>query len=1206
MESDTATGIINLVKSIIGTTVNTADIKVNAADGSIIICGGTFSDLNPGTLLGKSTMGSRDAFIMKLDAAYNHLWTVFLGGAENDNVSGLTIDQASGDVYVAGPFSSPYLYLNAAGATSYSPTVIATNSNTGLPITNDVFVAKFNSSGVMQWIKSGGSSTSVTNDNMYKGITYVSGGLYVGNVTSTNSTFNWGTSSIATVSTGSMVSTIDMILMRLDPATGSALWLKTWGGNGSDYITTLAAGNGRIYVGGYSISTSGMSFGGTAFSTSGNNDAFVFAVDAAGTEQSGFTQLKGNNSDIINEIKVDAIGNIFFAGQTNSSNLPIAASVLSTTGINDLLLGSIDPESMSPKFGFLSGSPQNEGANTITPGWVGMAFVGGNLLGTATFGTQVLNGRLGGDFVYARIDYSFHAPGAQLSNLNAWFKSNALLTGNPATAWKNSFGNSNLSTLTNSGTVPVNTSSANYNPSLSITGGTGYVSESGILASNFLDATGSKYSIYTIYKPTAGTDRLALWSETGSGTGLNLGVATSNVTGTGGLKSIAKTTHVPTGQFSLDALVVNGSAMSSFLNGQSNGTQTGATAVSLTNTGAFQINGTGNMEVAEVVVYGGVHTSGQSTMNQIDTYLGVKYGISLSHHYFSTVGDTLFKADGAGTAYLYDNNMAAIAIDSNEVLIQKQGRSQNTASKGNMLAIGMDSIALSTALNNALPGSGVSYLVWGDNASGVTATQTTNMPLTVSSCAYRFPREWKINRTGTGIGNTQVQLDLNSTIALGSFTASDFELMIDKDGDGDFTTGTYTLVNAAAFTSGIVTFNNVVWDADGNGSDVFTLLINNRVPNVVLVTNTGSKAAVKLSCPDVAGMLIFADDATKPAEKYLALYPNGNTGYNFTATAVNNSPFINNQRKTNSGSATSALSNRMYVITDAGSNNYPSGMKLRLYYNAADSAAAVAALDPAVSGTVNYRWFKKPNASPADILTAQTVNSITGATWLTPAAYGVENGVSYVEFTGISSFSTFGSLATRNASVLPLKLTGFSGTIDNCTARLSWQTAQEENTSYFELQGSTDGTYYTPGGKIPATNKSTGSSYTFSRSQESAKGFYRLRMVDKDSSSSFSQVVSLYSAACGSGNWSVMPNPAKQGEPLRINIMSIPGVQNLHIVLTTLQGQKLYDKALSLSFTGAVIVELPSSGSLPAGVYTVSLQDAKGHQLGEVQKVVVQ
>ena len=1200
VESDTATGIINLVKAITGTTVTTADIKINPADGSVIICGGTASDLNPGTALGKSTMGSRDGFIMKLDASYNHLWTAYLGGVEADYISGFSIDPASGDIYVAGLFNSPYLYLNAAGGTTYSAAVIATNSNTGLPITSDVFVAKFSTGGAMQWIASGGSASSVTNDNILKGIVYQGGAVYLGSITPTNSTFTWGASSLATVSSGAS-STTDMIMAKLNPSTGAAQWLKTWGGNSSDYITSLAAGNGKIYVGGYSISTSGMSFGGTPFVTFSNNDAFIFAVDAAGTEQSAFTQLKGNSSDIINEIKVDAVGNIFFAGQTTSPSLPIAASILSTAGSNDLLLGSVDPESMMPKFGFLSGSVQNEGANTITPGWVGMAFVGGNLLGTATFGTQVLNGRLGGDFVYARVDYPFLAPGAQNSGLTTWFKTTALLTGNPVTIWKNSSANANLTQLANTGTVPVNAAGTNYNPSLSITGGTNYLAQGSIIAPNFLDASGSKYSIYTVYKPSATTDQLALWKESSTGTGLSLGASTSTVTGTGGSKSITKTTPLPSGLFSLDALVVNGGAMNSFLNGLGNGSQSGATAVSVTNAGLFQINGTGNMEVAEVVVYNGVHTSGQPTMNQIDTYLGIKYGITLSHHYFSTVGDTLFRVDGAGTVYLYDNNIAGLAIDSNQALIQKQGRSQNIASKGNMLIIATDTIVSTNAQNTVPAGGGVSYLVWGDNSASVATTQTADMPATVSSCAYRFPREWKINRTGTGIGGTQVRLDLNSTIALGSYTEADFQLMIDRDGDGDFTTGTQTLVNAAYLAANAVTFNNVAWDADGNGTDVFTLLINNRIPVVALVANASSKPAVKLPCPDVAGALIFANDAAKPTEKYLAIYPNGNTGYDFSATAVNNNPAINNQRKTNSASATSALSNRMYVINDAGPNNYPTGMKLRIYYTAADSAAAVAALDPAVTGLVSYRWFKKSGSTPADVLAAQTVNGITGAVWLTPAAYGVENGVSYVEFNNVNSFSTFGALATRSTSALPLKLTGFKGSVAYCSATLTWETAQEERVSHFELQYSTGGMPYTACGKVAASNDPLGHRYSFSCPQPSAATLYRIKMVDKDSAVVFSPVVSLYSAAC-STDWSVMPNPVREGRQMTINVRNESGP--VRIIVTSVQGQKLVDRIFTLS-PAAGIIQIPTAG-LPKGIVTVSIQSSTGQQIGGVQKVMIQ
>lgn len=1201
IESDTAVGTINLVKAITGSGITTADIRINPVDGSVYICGSTSSDLNPGTALNKSLMGNRDAFIMKLDSAYNHQWTAFIGGAEADFISGFTVDPLSGDVYVTGPFNSPSLYLNAAGATTYGSSVIAANSNASLPISTDVFVAKFNTNGVMQWIKAGGSSSNVINDNIYKGIAYQNGGLYVGCVTPTNSTFTWGTSSLSTTSTGSGSST-DMVLMKLDLSSGLALWMKTWGGNNTDIIASLASGNGKIYVGGYSNSSSGMSFGGTAFSTSNNNDAFIFAVDASGTEQAAFMQLKGSSSDIINEIKTDAIGNIFFAGSSNSINLPVAGSVLSTAGNSDLLIGSVDPESMSPKFGFMTGSVQTESANTVMPGSVGMAFIGGNLLGTATFGTQVLNGRLGGDFVYARIDYPFLAPGAQASNLNAWFKSNALLSGNPAATWTNSSANSSLTTLISSGTVPVNAAGANFNPSLSITGGTNYVSQSGIYASNFLDASGIKYAIYAVYKPSGSSDRLSLWSETVTNTGVNLAVGTSSVTGTGGTKSITKTSGLPLTQYSLDALVVNGGSISSFLNGKSNGTQSGATAVSTINAGAFQFNGTGNMEVAEVAVYGGAHTSGQPTMNQIDTYFALKYGISLSHHYYSTTGDTLFGVDGAGAAYLYDNNIAGIGIDSNEMLVQKQGRSQNVASKGNMLTIGLGAIAANNAVNTATPGNGLSYLVWGDDAASVTTTQSADMSLTVSSCAYRFPREWKIFRTGSGIGTTQVQLDLSNTIPLGNYTTSDFQLMIDQDGDGDFTTGQPALVNAADFTANTVTFNNVVWDADSNGSDVFTLLINNKLPPVALVPGASSRTALNYICTDVAGTLIFVNDITTPTEKYLAIYPNSNTGYSFNATAVNNFPAINNHRVTNGISATSALSNRMYTINDAGTDNYPSGMKVRLYYTVADSTAAVAALDTSVNGLLTYRWFKKTNASPADVLAAQTANSITGADWLLPSAYGKENGIRYVEFSGLNSFSTFGAVAVRINWALPLKLNSFTGKTDHCKAILTWKTSQEQNLQYFEIQYSADGLAYKPVNKQAAVNIIQGGSYSVSIQQPSVTGFYRLRMVDKDSSSSYSQVVTLASVACSTGSWLVSPNPVKQGMPLKVDIGGFSGT-GLQAMLTNLQGQQIWHKIIPPSSGPAFAIP---TRQLATGTYFLRLQDAGGHIVGEVQKVVVQ
>ena len=718
-----------------------------------------------------------------------------------------------------------------------------------------------------------------------------------------------------------------------------------------------------------------------------------------------------------------------------------------------------------------------------------------------------------------------------------------------------------------------------------------------------MDGSGSKYSVYLVYKPTSSSDKVTLWSESSTGTGLSLGASMTTVTGTGGMRVLSKTGALSSAQFSLDALVVNGSTMSSFLNGKANGVQTGVTAVSTSNAGTFQVNGTGNLELAEVVVYGGAHTAGQVTMNQINTYLGLKYGITLSHHYYSTVGDTLFYVDGAGTTYLYDNNIAGIGIDSNEVLVQKQGVSQNTSAKGNMLSIAMGTLAGSNMQNAAVPGAGVSYMVWGDDAGSVSATQNTDLPGTVSSCAYRLGREWKMNRTGSGIGTTQVQFDLNNTIPLSAYTNADFQLLIDQDGDGDFNTGLPSIINAASFSGGLVTFNNVKWDMDANGTDVFTLLLNNKIAPVTLLPNGSTQSTAQFSCPDLAGTLIFGDDPVNPTAKYYSVNPAGNTGYAFTGTALNNSTPINNQRRTNGSSATSALSNRLYVINDAGNNTYPSGMKIRLYYDPLDSASAVANLDPAVTGVLYYKWFKLATATPADVLSAQSAQAITNAVWITPAAYGRENGINYVEFSGINTFGTFGSIAIRSNAALPLQLISFTGRDSSCHATLRWQTDQEQNLNHFDVLTSADGLHYLPVAKQPATNHVSGGAYHWSSPGVVGKGYFRLRMVDNDGAFVLSPVV-LIAGSCAANGWTVNPNPvASAGRLTVLFTRPLPPTQ-IDIHLCNLQGQVVMIRQLQGN-AGGQSFYLDVAG-LATGSYLLSLRYKGDNSYGGVQKIIIQ
>lgn len=92
---------------------------------------------------------------------------------------------------------------------------------------------------------------------------------------------------------------------------------------------------------------------------------------------------------------------------------------------------------------------------------------------------------------------------------------------------------------------------------------------------------------------------------------------------------------------------------------------------------------------------------------------------------------------------------------------------------------------------------------------------------------------------------------------------------------------------------------------------------------------------------------------------------------------------------------------------------------------------------------------------------------------------------------------------------LPVVLTNFSGTEENGSVHLRWQTAQEVNSSSFDIEHSNDGTAWTKTGSVKAAGNNTfTSNYSFIHtSPVQGKNYYRLRMADIDASWELSQVI---------------------------------------------------------------------------------------------------
>ena len=98
----------------------------------------------------------------------------------------------------------------------------------------------------------------------------------------------------------------------------------------------------------------------------------------------------------------------------------------------------------------------------------------------------------------------------------------------------------------------------------------------------------------------------------------------------------------------------------------------------------------------------------------------------------------------------------------------------------------------------------------------------------------------------------------------------------------------------------------------------------------------------------------------------------------------------------------------------------------------------------------------------------------------------------------------------RNARILPVELTSFSGTAENDAVSLDWNTAMEESFDKFVVERSEDGYQFEDIGEVQANGSS--STYQFKDKQIpvfSTVLFYRLKMTDLNKQYEYSKMISV-------------------------------------------------------------------------------------------------
>tara|TARA_B100000809_G_scaffold266664_1_gene330581 strand:- start:6575 stop:10933 length:4359 start_codon:yes stop_codon:yes gene_type:complete len=236
-------------------------------------------------------------------------------------------------------------------------------------------------------------------------------------------------------------------------------------------------------------------------------------------------------------------------------------------------------------------------------------------------------------------------------------------------------------------------------------------------------------------------------------------------------------------------------------------------------------NGYFEGSISEVIYYENQTLTAES-INKIESYLAVKYGITLhtsSVQYLSS--DNTIEIWNNTT---YWNAIIAIGKDEDSGLNQKQSKSTNTDA---ILTIALGTSVETTNIGNTnVFDDNFDFFAVGNNDESV-AELDFSMAVPGTDCQRIYiglERDWKVKNTGFVTG---VSLEFDVT---GFGDPDQFDLIVDEDFDGDYTTGTQRIVTTGSLTGTNLLFSNITL----NDGEVFTLV--RKDPSAQIVYQAGT------------------------------------------------------------------------------------------------------------------------------------------------------------------------------------------------------------------------------------------------------------------------------------------------------------------------------------------------------------------------------
>lgn len=271
--------------------------------------------------------GSTDIFLAKFNTSGTFLWTRRAGGIAGDVAHSVA---ASGtDVYLTGSFTGT--------ANFNTPSAFGTSEITAIG-NRDIFIVKFNSSGVVQFQRRAGS----TGDDIGRGIVVALNGVYITGEFTGNAHFN--TAGIPGTTSLTSAGMSDIFVAKYD-FNGNILWTRRAGGTLTDIGYGIANIGDNVFITGQFFDVANFNTpsasGSNELTSAGSTDGFFARFDGNG-DFAGGRRFGGTFAD--QGTAICRIGTVLYVvGEFNGTanfNSPSASgsNELVSAGNNDIFL----------------------------------------------------------------------------------------------------------------------------------------------------------------------------------------------------------------------------------------------------------------------------------------------------------------------------------------------------------------------------------------------------------------------------------------------------------------------------------------------------------------------------------------------------------------------------------------------------------------------------------------------------------------------------------------------------------------------------------------------------------------------------------------------------------------------------------------------------------------------------------------------------